>query len=428
MSDEKNESTATPSVVPETEQPEPSLEQITGDEVKEVEEVEEEEEQEQVITVCETFDEMGLKDDLLRGIYSHGFEKPSTIQQRGILPFCTGSDIIAQSQSGTGKTGTFSIGLLQRIDVTQSTTQALVLAPTRELAKQIYNVIGLLGGYLDGLKRELAIGGVKSKYGRWGDGDECSHVVIGTPGRVLDNLQRKRLRADHIKVLVLDEADEMLSRGFIDQVYNIFQHVPNETQVALFSATMPVEVLGLTQKFMQKPIRILVKQEELTLEGIRQFYVCVDKRPQKIDVIFDLFGVISVTQCIIYANTKRMAEDLHHYLTEEQFSVGIITGNMEQEDRNRVMKDFRQGQTRVLIATDMLARGIDVQQVSLVVNFDLPREKETYIHRIGRSGRFGRKGTAINLVTADEYQYIKELEAFYATQIEELPSNVADLI
>jgi translation initiation factor 4A len=228
--------------------------------------------------------------------------------------------------------------------------------------------------------------------------------------------------------MVMDEADEMLSRGFEDQVRGILDYLPNEAQVTLFSATMPQEVLEITKMFMRKPVRILVKQEDLTLEGIKQFYVLLEKKPHKIDCLLDLFGVISVTQSIIYVNTKRMAEQLHQILTEEQFSVGLITGNMVQDDRNRVMSEFRNGKTRVLLATDMLARGIDVQQVSLVLNYDIPRDKETYIHRIGRSGRFGRKGTAINLVTPDEKEAMEEIEQFYDTQIEELPGNIAELL
>lgn len=370
-----------------------------------------------------SFDDMRLSENVLRGVYSYGFERPSLIQQKAIPSFLQGKDLIAQSQSGTGKTGTFVISTLQRINVAEKTTQALILLPIRELATQVNTVIQGLGSHIPGLTTEVAIGGTRTN-GR----QDPAHIVIGTPGRVFDNLQRKQLTLDHLKIIVLDEADEMLSRGFIDQVHSIFRFVPKETQVALFSATMSPEVIEITKKFMNEPLQILVKNEELTLDGIRQFYVAVRNREEKYSVVLDLFDIISVTQSIIYANTKREVEKLYETLTSNKFSVGLITGNMSQDDRNEVMREFRQGKTRVLLSTDMLARGIDIQQISLVINFDLPREKETYIHRIGRSGRFGRKGVSINLLTNDDVSFMKELEAYYSTYVEELPSNIADLL
>lgn len=379
-----------------------------------------------------SFDDMDLNKDLLRGVYAIGFEKPSKIQSRAIIPLAEGHDIIGQSQSGTGKTGAFSIGTLQRIDVSNPVTQALILAPTRELADQIHKVIYTLASNITGITIELAIGGVRGRhFSRWSKSNSDvvpSHVVIGTPGRVLDNLKRKRLDVRDLKTLVLDEADEMLSRGFIDQVYDIFQFLGKETQVALFSATMPNEVLEITNKIMRNPVSILVKQDELTLDGIKQFYIGVERRNHKMECLFDLFELISITQAIIYVNTKRMAEDLYSNLNREGFSVGLISGNMEQSERNAVMNDFRGGKIRVLISTDMLARGIDIQQVSLVLNYDLPRERETYIHRIGRSGRFGRKGVAINLITTDEVRDLQELQAFYNTQIDEMPADISQFL
>jgi len=386
------------------------------------------EESSYTVEEVDSFDEMKLNEALLRGVYAFGFEKPSRIQQRAIVPISQGHDVIGQSQSGTGKTGAFTIGTLQRVNPKDQFTQALILAPTRELADQIHKVISAFAGNITGLEIELAIGGVRSKsFNRW-EKAKPSHVVIGTPGRVLDNLNRKRLDVSRLKIMVMDEADEMLSRGFLDQVYEIFKFVPPEAQVALFSATIPPEVLDITKKFMKTPLRILVKQEDLTLDGIKQFYVALERRNHKMECLFDLFEMISITQTIIYVNTKRMAEELHYNLSREGFSVGIITGNMQQDERNGVMQDFRGGKTRVLISTDMLARGIDVQQVSLVLNYDLPREKETYIHRIGRSGRFGRKGVAINLITAEEYEGLQQLERFYNTVVEEMPADISEFL
>ena len=220
----------------------------------------------------------------------------------------------------------------------------------------------------------------------------------------------------------------MLSRGFVDQMYDIFKNIPLTTQIALFSATMPPEVLELSKKFIKNPINILVKKEELTLEGIKQFYIGLEQKSHKIDTLIDLFGTISVTQCIVFISRKRDAEEVYDILKDQGFGIGIVTGSMQQEDRDKIIKSFRGGSTRVLLTTGLLARGFDVQQVSLVINYDLPRDKESYIHSSGRCGRWGRKGCVINLVTEQEYEYLKEIEKFYNTQIEELPMNIADYL
>uniref|UniRef100_A0A804PW35 RNA helicase n=1 Tax=Zea mays TaxID=4577 RepID=A0A804PW35_MAIZE len=331
--------------------------------------------------VFESFDDMGLQENLLRGIYAYGFEKPSAIQQRGIVPFCKGLDVIQQAQSGTGKTATFCSGILQQLDYGLVECQALVLAPTRELAQQIEKVMRALGDYL-GVKVHACVGGtsVREDQRILASG---VHVVVGTPGRVFDMLRRQSLRPDNIKMFVLDEADEMLSRGFKDQV-------------GVFSATMPPEALEITRKFMNKPVRILVKRDELTLEGIKQFYVNVD-----------------------WLTDKMRSRD---------HTVSATHGDMDQNTRDIIMREFRSGSSRVLITTDLLARGIDVQQVSLVINYDLPTQPENYLHRIGRSGRFGRKGVAINFVTRDDERMLFDIQKFYNVLIEELPANVADLL
>jgi translation initiation factor 4A len=375
-----------------------------------------------------SFDDMKLKMDLLKGIYAYGFETPSPIQQKAIVPLSEGKDLIAQSQSGTGKTGTFSIGILQLIDVEDSNTQALVLAPTRELAKQSYTVIKSLGYNMKGLRVDLAIGGTKSKdYSKW-EKPEDSHIIIGTPGRVLDNITRKKIHLNKLRVFALDEADEMLSRGFVDQIYNIFQNIPEDTQVALFSATMPPEVLELSKKFIEDPIKILVKRDQLTLEGISQYFVGLERKEHKIDVLIDLFQTISITQCIIFINRKVDAEYLYDILKKEDFEISLVTGNMSQDERNDVIQRFRTGTTRILLTTGLLSRGFDVQQVSLVINFDFPRDKESYLHSAGRSGRMGRKGCVINLVTEKEYEYLQDVEKYYSTKIYELPENIKDII
>ncbi|KAJ9114720.1 translation initiation factor eIF4A [Naganishia vaughanmartiniae] len=377
-------------------------------------------------TVVDNFDNMELKPELLRGIYAYGFERPSAIQERAIMPIITGRDCIAQAQSGTGKTATFTISILQRIDTSKKEPQALILAPTRELAQQIQKVVIALGDYMN-VDCHACVGGtsIKEDIAKLAAGPQ---VIVGTPGRVFDMINRNFLKTDSMKVFALDEADEMLSKGFAQAMYDIFQLLPAETQVVLLSATMPADVLEVTKKFMRDPIRILVKKEELTLEGIRQFYVAVEKEDWKLDTLCDLYETLTITQAVIFCSTRRKVDWLTEKLTAREFTVSAMHGDMEQQARELVMKEFRSGSSRVLIATDLLARGIDVQQVSLVINYDLPSSKENYVHRIGRGGRFGRKGVAINFVTSEDVPMLREIEKFYHTQIEEMPMDVANLI
>jgi translation initiation factor 4A len=375
--------------------------------------------------------------------------------------------VIQQAQSGTGKTATFCSGILQQLDYGLVQCQALVLAPTRELAQQIEKVMRALGDYL-GVKVHACVGGTSVRE------DQRIlqagvHVVVGTPGRVFDMLRRQSLRQDYIKMFVLDEADEMLSRGFKDQVcihagfqvsflclfrdlralsslflflkflfliiffpgcqiYDIFQLLPSKVQVGVFSATMPPEALEITRKFMNKPVRILVKRDELTLEGIKQFYVNVDKEEWKLETLCDLYETLAITQSVIFVNTRRKVDWLTDKMRGRDHTVSATHGDMDQNTRDIIMREFRSGSSRVLITTDLLARGIDVQQVSLVINYDLPTQPENYLHRIGRSGRFGRKGVAINFVTSDDDRMLFDIQKFYNVVVEELPSNVADLL
>merc|ERR1711871_1109803 len=357
---------------------------------------------------------------------AYGFEKPSAIQQRAIKPMLMGRDVIAQAQSGTGKTATFSIGILQQVDNGLAECQALVLAPTRELAQQIVKVMIALGDFMS-VRIHACVGGtaVRDDIRALQDG---VHVVVGTPGRVYDMINRRALRLDSVLMFVLDEADEMLSRGFKDQIYDVFKFLPEKVQVALFSATMPLDVLEVTNRFMREPVRILVKRDDLTLEGIKQFYVAVEREEWKLDTLCDLYETLTITQAIIYCNTRRKVDWLTEKMQARDFTVSAMHGDMDQRERDLIMREFRSGSSRVLITTDLLARGIDVQQVSLVINYDLPTNRENYIHRIGRSGRFGRKGVAINFLTLQDHKYLQDIEKFYNTTIEEMPLNVADLL
>tara|TARA_B100000214_G_scaffold375465_1_gene361956 strand:- start:12836 stop:13993 length:1158 start_codon:yes stop_codon:yes gene_type:complete len=373
-----------------------------------------------------SFDNLNLKENLLRGIYSYGFENPSKIQSMAVPHIMSGKDLIAQAHSGTGKTGAFSIGCLQNIDETKEESQVLIISPTHELVHQTTEVIKEISKYQSVTYMEV-IGGTNVDECRRGL-DKAPQILIGTPGRILDMMQKNYLFTNKIHTVVFDEADEILSSGFQETIHSIIRFISKETQICLFSATIPDEVLEITSNFMNNPEKILVKKEELTLEGITQFFINIKVNDWKYDVLTDLYDTINIAQCIIYINSKNKLMDVYNSLTKDNFPVACIHGEMGGNERKKVMENFRSGHSRILLSTDLLSRGIDVQQLSLVINFDLPKSKESYIHRIGRSGRYGRKGVAINLVTDRDIQYLKEIESFYETQISEMPSNIADII
>ncbi|KAM9999957.1 hypothetical protein ACTFIZ_008404 [Dictyostelium cf. discoideum] len=378
------------------------------------------------VEVKPTFESMGLREELLRGIFNYGFEKPSAIQQRAILPIIKGRDTIAQAQSGTGKTATFSIGALQCVEVNVRSPQVLILSPTRELAQQIQKVALALSEFMN-IQVHACVGG-KNLSDDVKKLETGVHIVSGTPGRVLDMITRKSLPTRHIKMMILDEADEMLSLGFQQQINDVYRYLPNGTQIVLVSATLTQDVVSMTEKFMTKPVRILLKRDELTLDGIKQFFVSVEKEDWKFGTLCDIYDSLTITQAVIFCNTKKKVDQLTEQMRDANFTVASMHGDMVQKEREEIIKSFRSGENRVLITTDILARGIDVQQVSLVINYDLPLDRENYIHRIGRSGRFGRKGVAINFVKNSDIRILRDIEQFYSTQIDEMPVNFASII
>ena len=373
-----------------------------------------------------SFEDLELNDELLRGIYSYGFEKPSKIQYKSIPLIKSGKDLIAQSQSGTGKTGAFSIGILNNIDTKLKKTQYIVLTPTHELAKQIYSVIENLGARMD-ITMCKVIGKTNISESIM-ELKRDPQIIVATPGRLVDMISKRHIFTDNIKTLVLDEADEMLSGGFMEILYEIIKCMPKKCQICLFSATMPKEILDLTENFMNNPERLLVNRDEITLEGIKQFYINLKQYNWKFDVLYDIYDTINITQSIIYVNSKNILNNLYDRLSRDEYPVSYIHGDMQTVEREKNLNDFKNGITRIMLSTDLLSRGIDIQQLSLVINFDLPRNKETYIHRIGRSGRYGRKGTAINFITDEDTAHMKEIEDFYNTKIEEMPQNLADYL
>ena len=371
------------------------------------------------------WEDLNTKTPLLRGIYANGFERPSPIQKQAILPLFEKRDVIAQAQSGTGKTACFSIGILELIDVSLKATQAMILSPTRELSIQTKKVLDSLGGQFPELCTQLLIGGTSTDDNIQTLRSNTPHIVIGCPGRIHDMLKRKRLAVKDFRILVLDEADELLSAGFKDQVYNIFQFMPMNVQVALFSATMPEELNNLTNKFMRNPVKILLKAEQLTLEGIRQFYIALENDDFKYETLKDIYSSLTVSQSIIYCNSVKRVNDLYNAMNTDNYPVCQIHSGMDKDERLRNYEDFKNGKHRVLISSNVTARGLDVQQVSTVINFDVPNCVHTYLHRIGRSGRWGRKGVGINFVTPRDMRSLKNIEHHYQIKINELTENWA---
>jgi translation initiation factor 4A len=369
------------------------------------------------------WDDLEIDPNLLRGIYAYGFEKPSPIQQKAINPLILKKDIVAQAQSGTGKTATFTIGALANVDITDNSTQILVLSPTKELTTQTAKVFAGIGGMLEGLRIKTVYGGSAFEESSSFSNKTVPHVICGCPGRVYDMMRRDKINSRKIKLVILDEADEMLSSGFKDQVYNIFQNFSSNIQVALFSATMPDGINTIISKIMRDPVRISVKREALTLEGIKQYYVAIDDDHQKYATLKDLFSYLSISQCIIYCNSIKRVQDLYEAMKDDEFPVCRIHGNMDKTERETAFNDFKIGGSRVLISSNVTARGIDIQQVSIVINFDLPKCVHTYLHRIGRSGRWGRKGVGINFITRRDVSKIKTIEEHYSTQISEMPGD-----
>jgi len=370
-------------------------------------------------------EELGLNELVLKGIYNYGYEKPSPIQRVAIKPIIDKRDVVIQSHSGTGKTATFIIGLLQLMDQNIHEPQCIVISNTRELADQTYKVFKQLSLYTD-IKCNLCIGGdLQHKYTTDSIKEQ---VIIGTPGRISDLLNKNIINKENIRLIIIDEADDVLSNSFRKQIKKIFQQIPKECQVVLVSATIPPEMSSLLEHIM-KPnyMSILVKDDELTLDGIKQFYIHIDEQ-YKLSALMDLYKYMDIGQAIVYCNKKNKADELKYALMEKDFSTSILHGDLMQKEREEIMIDFRSGKTRLLITTDILSRGIDIQQVSLVINFDMPKYPQTYIHRIGRSGRFGRKGSAINFVTKKERNILIFIQKMYNTEIVPLPSNVSELI
>ena len=380
-------------------------------------------EQTEEIKSYEKWDDIIEKDNILKGVYSFGFENPSQIQKTAIKPIIERRDVIAQAPSGTGKTGAFTVGSLHHVDTSLKETQVMILAPTHELVSQIECVVKGISMSFDNLVIKLLVGGRPVHEDIRSLQENIPHIIIGTTGRVNDMIRRQKINMKTIRTFVLDEADEMLSGGFKDQVYTIFQFLNPEAQITVFSATMPNFMLELTTKFMNNPFQITMEAEKLNLEGIEQFYLALNDDDQKYETLKNLFNQLTINQTIIYVNSVQRVVDLYENMIREGYSVVCIHSSMGREERENSFKEFRTGKFRVLISSNVTSRGIDIQQVSTVINFDIPRSVNTYLHRIGRSGRWGRKGMAINFITREDVGNLKRIENYFKSNIKELPSQ-----
>ena len=362
------------------------------------------------------FDNMNIKAEILKGLYLYGFKKPSDIQIKGITAINTGRDCIIQSQSGTGKTATYLLGVINRIN---NTSRALIITPTRELAKQVYDVAVSICKYSTHTI-SLCVGGTEIT-------NYHDNIVIGTIGRILHMITLKKLSINNLSTVVIDEADNMVNEMDNEDMMSVIKLIPNTCQKILISATLTQYVFNLTDKIMKDPVKILLKNINVKVDIISQFYVDCEVEENKFEVLIDLYNLISTTQAIIFCNTISKVTWLAENLASKNFPITVIHGKMSQKERNDIVQEFRDGKTRLLLTTDLLARGIDVPQVNLVICYDLPSDKETYIHRIGRCGRFGKKGVSISFIKmTDPYdtKLLSRMKHSYNIDINEIPDNI----
>lgn len=366
------------------------------------------------------FEDYCLKRELLMGIFEKGWEKPSPIQEASIPIALARRDILARAKNGTGKTGAYAIPIMEIVDPKDNYVQAMIIVPTRELALQTSQICIELGKHL-GIKVMVTTGGTNLKDDIMRLYDPV-HVVIATPGRGLDLMNKEILKVDQCSMLVLDEADKLLSQDFKGMLDQMISHLPGDRQVLLYSATFPLTVESFMRKHLKTPYEINL-MEELTLKGVTQYYAFVQER-QKVHCLNTLFSKLQINQSIIFCNSTQRVELLAKKITELGYSCFYIHAKMNQQHRNRVFHDFRQGLCRNLVCSDLFTRGIDIQAVNVVINFDFPRHAETYLHRIGRSGRYGHLGIALNLITYDDRFALHKIEQELGTEIKPIPKVI----
>ncbi|MDI6876778.1 MAG: DEAD/DEAH box helicase [Methanomicrobiales archaeon] len=366
-----------------------------------------------------SFADLPLSREVQRGIGDMGFEEPTPIQSLAILPILERRDVVGQAYTGTGKTAAFGIPALEMADPRDRRVQTIVLCPTRELAIQVSDELRKIGRYRKGIQVLPVYGGapIERQISALRRGVQ---IVIGTPGRVMDHMRRGTLSLDAVRLVVLDEADEMLDMGFYDDIETILRGIPRQRQMVLFSATMPQGILDLARQFQHEPLFVKVTHRQLTVPGIEQYYFEVQER-HKADLLSRLVDLQAFRSVLVFCNTKRKVDDLVNTLQARGYSVEGLHGDMGQSQRERVMGKFRSGETEILVATDVAARGIDVGGIEAVVNYDVPQDEEYYVHRIGRTGRMGRGGRAYTFVSGREVQKLREIQRFTGTTIAQQP-------
>lgn len=372
----------------------------------------------------DSFNDMNLADNLLRGIYAYGFENPSILQARVIIPMIMGRDTVTQAPAGIGKTAALVIAILQNIDISVRAVQALILVPTRELALATQAVVLSIGKYV-GLCCHNCIGRRREDIQKFQN--KTAHVVVGTPGCVQDMIQCCALETASIKLFCVDEADDMIYRGITKRIHDVFKFMAPTCQVCLFSATIPNDVYEMTEMLMRDPLRIRVEPDRLTLQRAVQFYVNIEREEWKLETLFDIYEVLSISHSIVYINTKYKVEWLVEKMRKRRFDVHMLHGDMGLNDRDENLSEFRSGSNRVLVATDHLFHDIDLEYVRLIINFDLPSNRENYIRRTGRSSKSNHKVVVINFLTNADMNMLRDIEQFYNTCIEEMPMDIADM-
>lgn len=369
------------------------------------------------------FDNLNLKKELLEGIYLYGFKTPSRIQIKGIQTLNTGKDCILQSQSGTGKTATYLLGVMNQIEI-NTQLQGIIISPTRELSEQVYKVAEKISEKSK-IKIIKCIGGTNLKQNL--KDIKNTNLIIGTIGRILHLIVKNKISVDNLKFLVLDEADNIIEDREKNNIISIIEKINDNCQICLISATLTNNIFKFSKEKMNDPLKVLLKKNEVSVDLISQYYLDVEIEEYKFEVLLELYNILSTSQTIIFCNTIRKVNWLTENLNSKNFPITSIHGKMTQEERNDIVNEFRSGKTRILLTTDLLARGIDIPQVNLIINYDIPYNKETYIHRIGRCGRFGKKGISITMVKTEDQSDLKllnKLKNYYQINIKELPDDI----
>jgi ATP-dependent RNA helicase DeaD len=363
------------------------------------------------------FEEFPIAGEIVRSLNELGFQEMFPIQAAAIGPLLEGRDVIGQAKTGTGKTAAFGVPILQRIDMAEDCVQCLILVPTRELAQQVAADLNRYGKYLS--VKTVAVYGGQPIYGQMQDLQNTVHIIVGTPGRVIDHISRGTLLLDKVRTVVLDEADRMLDMGFRDDIEFILSRTPSERQTLMFSATMPNEILELASTQMYNPEKILISRDEIAVEEIEQLYRVVDP-DRKFQALLDIMAQRNVTRALIFCSTKIGADRLAGKLSRSRRDVAAIHGDLTQPQRERALENFRKGRVRFLVATDVASRGLDIEGVTHVVNYDLPNDPTMYFHRIGRTGRAGASGIAVTLVSHREIGELKRIQGMTNTRMHEV--------